>query len=1800
MRRRSACGQIDEAAFGALEPRLMLHAGLVISELMADNNSVLADSQGDYHDWIEIHNATDAGVDLDGWFLTDTAALLTRWEFPAVTIEANEYLVVFASGLDRRDPAAELHTNFNLDNDGEYLALVMPDGQSVAHQYSPQYPQQLVDYSYGVAETAIIADTLVAADGPVTTLVPGDDAMGLTWTQAAFNDETWSAGFGAVGYQIASATTTYADLIGADLEAEMFGQSASAYIRMPFDVADPTAFSAMTLRVQYDDGFAAYVNGQLVAEANAPASPAFDSPATGERPDEQAVVFEDFDVSAYRDALVVGPNVLAIHGLNASADDDDFLIAAELLVEVVVSGVAQYYTTPTPRAANVAGALGRVADTTFSVDRGFHDEPFSVVIATQTFGAEIRYTTDGSRPTATYGQVYGEPIAIETTTVLRAAAFLPGHIATDVDTQTYIFLEDVLEQTMPQGYPTTWGSWDADYDVDTDISDSAQYRARMLDGLTAIPTVSLALSADDMFGSVSGIYANPTRTGFSWERATSVELIEVDGREGFQVDAGIRVQGGASRTNSAKNSLSLRFRDIYGLGRLEYPLFDDSPVDRFDTLSLRAGYNNSWIHWSDVQRGQTQFLRDQWARDSLLAMGQVDAGAGIYVHLYINGLYWGLYNLTERPEASHYAEYWGGDDDEIDALNSGSAVDGSAGSWNSLQRQVAAAASGGISLSQYQQIAQKLDLVNLIDYMIVNHYGANQDWDSHNWRAAGGGADDVPWRIYSWDAERTLENPGSNRIGVNTSGKPSRLFHNLRQSPEFLILFADRLQKHFFNGGAMTPAATAERFLQRSREIDLAVIAESARWGDWRTGTAYTRDEYWITERERLLNQYFPVRSDPLLDQYRAADLYPDVEAAAYSVNAAPRHGGVIVSGDELTIDAPAGTIYYTLDGTDPRMPGGTVFPAAMVFDVDPILLTETTTVLARVLDGGEWSALLEATFHVDAATAETLAVTEVNYNPHDPTPAELAHDPDLNNDDFEFIELRNVSDRDLDLTGVRIVEGVVFDFSTAWVTELGPGELVVVVKDLAAFTLRYDKGRPLPVAGEYGDDSLANGGERVRILDGLGGVICDFTYDDEDAWPQRPDRMGASLEVIDVAGFRGDPHNWRASAEYGGSPGLPGSGPAGDVLINEVLTHTVLPDRDAIELHNTTPLPIDVGGWYLSDSSDNYRKFRIPDGTTIPAHGHVFFDEGDFNPSGGSGADDFALDSAHGDDVWLLEADGAGELTRFVDHVEFGAASNGESFGRWPDGSGGLYPMKATSLGQPNPGPRVGPVIITELHCRPGSDSELDDLEFIEIYNPTAETVDLTGWRLRKGVDFDFAPGAAIDPWGLLVVLSFDPADPGNAALLADFHAEYDVKPWVPLVGPYRGDPGADDPDRIQLQRPDDPPAEEPGFIPYLLEDEIDLDGASPLPAAAGGNGDSLHRLGPQRWGNDPASWAVAQPTPTTIPAGQVVLTDSSADPADAAVRFTTALSAFRGGVADSTLIRPAYADARQYVDITNTGSWPLTLFEIRIAAPDVTVDVPLTADAADDLVLQVGETQRFGLTYAPSLPTLQDATTQDFDLSAGLVILTSDTAAPAVDVRLRGESTFNSDINHDGVVNLGELGVLNVNFGKTSAAAGFDPTADINGDGMVNLADLGPLNAELGRQIASASAPQSSAAAPAPAAAAATPAAAAVDPPAATPALQDQGPAYCPYRAVTAPAPLVDRTTVAPESAVADTPTAAEPADRAGNSAEETLPVTVVATGETRLPAGESPTDAPPADACPAVLSDELDYASKLTAAP
>ena len=228
-------------------------AGVIINEFMAINNTTLQDEDGDFEDWIELWNQTGTDINLNGWYLTDDQGNLNKWAFPAVTITGGTYLIIFASNKDRAVPGNELHTDFKLSGGGEYLGLVMPDGQTVAFGFAPEYPPQQADISYGL-KLGVNTMELVSEPAICRAFVPTGN-IGTNWLGIGFDDSSWSNGFTGVGFDT---QPTYGPFISMDLDAVMRGINPSAYTRIPFVVTNVAQVVALTLHMRFDDGFAGH------------------------------------------------------------------------------------------------------------------------------------------------------------------------------------------------------------------------------------------------------------------------------------------------------------------------------------------------------------------------------------------------------------------------------------------------------------------------------------------------------------------------------------------------------------------------------------------------------------------------------------------------------------------------------------------------------------------------------------------------------------------------------------------------------------------------------------------------------------------------------------------------------------------------------------------------------------------------------------------------------------------------------------------------------------------------------------------------------------------------------------------------------------------------------------------------------------------------------------------------------------------------------------------------------------------------------------------------------------------------------------------------------------------------------------------------------------------------------------------------------------------------------------------------------------------------------------------------------
>ncbi len=1100
-------------------------APIVINEFLASNNTgtpadpvkgELLDEDGRSSDWIELYNQSDQTFNLEGCFLTDDISDLTKWQFPSVTINPGDFLVVFASGKNRAVAGTELHTNFELNATvGEYLGLIGPDGITIAHEYTPTYPTQLTDISYGLAQ---YATTLVPTGANISYHVPTAQDASLNWTSTSFTASAWDKATTALGFagtptesmdiggpaaagsfslsngvytvqgdgvdiwdtsdefhyvymplkgdgqmtarivnmtytnewakagvmiresldagarhamevvtisngicfqgrtntngstfnnqgvagaapywvriirtgntiagyyslngsnwtqqstvDIAMPQNVYIGLcltshsggvlctaqfdnvstggsVGGDLKDKMLGVNASLWTRIEFTVDDPGFYDSLTLRMKYEDGFVAYLNGTKVASRNASASPAWNATALSNRPFTDAAAFDDTNLLAFLSLLKPAPqtNVLAIHALNDSAADDEFILQPELII-ASNQILPQYFALPTPGSFNSSGVTDIVSNVWISHEHGFYNSDFQVTLSTETLGAEIRYTTDGSTPTITNGTVYTSPLWITETTTLRTVAVKPGYFDSAVETRTYIFVNDVKTQSPSgqapgPGWPNgSVNNQAINYGMDPDIVNNSQYSGQITTALLQIPSISIVTDLANLFNSSTGIYVNANQDGRSWERPASIELLNPDGSEGFQIDAGLRIRGGYSRSNgNPKHAFRLFFRSEYGKATLDYPLFGNEGTDSFKKMDLRTSQNYSWAFDGS---NQNTFVREVWSRDTEREMDQPTTRSRYY-HLYLNGQYWGLYQTQERTGADWAETYLGGNSDEYDVIKSKTGEIGmqpTDGNIDMFARFWDIASTGFNGTGNFWKLQclntdgtpnpayeKHLDLDNLIDEMIIEYYTGDRDGPGSLYT---GGCNNTivvanrnelnGWFWVQHDSEHSLgtgENDMVNQTyaqGTLQKFQCDWLHRQMVEDLDYRMFFADSVQKYLFNGGLLTAENSVARINNRANQINMAIIAESARWGDSKTGSPYTKAT-WETAVNGV-RSWISGRIPTLLGQFRGKNWFPAINAPTPNIQS-----GLVTPGAILYFTGTTGTTYYTTNGTDPRVP---------------------------------------------------------------------------------------------------------------------------------------------------------------------------------------------------------------------------------------------------------------------------------------------------------------------------------------------------------------------------------------------------------------------------------------------------------------------------------------------------------------------------------------------------------------------------------------------------------------------------------------------------------------------------------------------------------------------------------------------------------------------------------------------------------------------------------------------------------------------------------------------------------------
>jgi len=916
---------------------------------------------------------------------------------------------------------------------------------------------------------------------------------------------------------------------------------------------------------------------------------------------------------------------------------------------------------PSPGEANVGKYDGLVAEVSFSHDSDFFVSPFELTLHCETDEADIYYTLDGSDPFSSArgritGRRYAGPIAISKTSVVRAGGFRAGYKQSPEGMRNFVLMsENVLgfSSNLPIIVIDTAGK---------SINESQQTPALVSIVNTPRRARASVTKEPDYVGRAAINVRGKSSAGFA-KKQYHLETWDARDRDldvpllGLPAESDWVLQGPYSDKSLMRNALAYqwsndigryaprtRFVEIFlntsqdNLSMADYigvyVFMEKIKVgpNRVDIVGLDPDDVNEpeitggYIVKKDKTDGDDQFIRT--SRGHTLACqstGDVTDAQKEWILGYINKFESALYGRNFTDPVQGYANY----------IDTASFID------HHILVELTKNIDGfRISTFMFKDRGGKLSMGPIWDYNLsLGNANYLAGWLPSGWYYPQLGNDQYPW----W--RRLFEDPAFRRQYAD------RWFAFRQQQ-----FTEDRLLARIDEYALLLDEAQVRNF-------DRWRILGSYIWPNWFIADTFAQEIFWM--------------KDWLSDRLTWMDAQIGSEYAAPGPTFSPA-GGRVEAGTTLTLHANSGTIYYSLDGTDPSEGQGGRNRSVSAY-TGPLTLNQSTIIKARALANNKWSALGTGTFTV-GPVAESLRITEIMYHPVDPN--------------AEFVELTNIGQAPINLRWVQFTQGIKYSFPDL---ELQPHDFILVVRNVNAFMALY--GPDLPVAGQY-VGSLNNQGEILEMRDATDELLSTIHYRNQ--WFEITDGRGFSLTLRDP--YTNDPKAlsvpglWRASAHAGGSPGFDDIGDvleSDTVVINEVLANPALDQVDWVELYNTTDQVLDLGGWFLSDDIDKLTKYEIAPGVTIePGAYLVFAHDTHFGNANDPGThESFAL-SASGETIYLHSGQ-QGAITGYSEWARFGPSLLGESYGRQAidTTSSDFVTLAAPTPGSVNSAPKPEPI---------------------------------------------------------------------------------------------------------------------------------------------------------------------------------------------------------------------------------------------------------------------------------------------------------------------------------------------------------------------------------------------------------------------------------------------------------------------------------------------------------------------------
>jgi len=1050
--------------------------GIRINEISSSNTNVIQDLDGDYSDWIELFNNSSTPINLSNFYLSDNVDSLTKWQFPNIQLEADSLLLVFASGKDRKKTIQHWETIIREGDNCNYLV-------------------------------------------PFAT--PTDE-----WKLLSYNDAAWKTGPTGIGY-------------GDGDDNTIVSQTTSVYLRCKFSVEDTNQVGGLFLNIDFDDGFVAYLNGEEIARENlGPAgSPVFSNTLT--TTDHEAQLYDGnqpngYQISNKTNFLQNGENILAIEVHNVSTTSSDLTLIpflsigytytpnnsrgdldfldlqktklhtnfklsseGESLILINTSGEIEdsiftrkqisdislgrfpngsdnffFFNSPTPGIKNIDNGFADFLEPpVFSVERGFYPNPFFLDISNPNSSGAIRYTTDGSEPNE-YSTVYTNQLVVSGISVIRAKIVQVGFLPSKTETHSYFVNQE-----------------------------------------QRLPIISLSTNPEYFFDFDSGIYvkgpnaesANPhfgANFWQDWERPIHVELFENDKEFVLEIDLGVKIFGNWSRANPQK-SLAFYARKKYGYSEIEYQLFPNSDIDKYQNFVLR----NSGNDWN-----RSMF------RDALFGeiVAPLDVDRQLYrpVVVYLNGEYWGIHNLREKINEHFIKSHHNIPADDMNILeNNIQIVHGEKESFEEFYYSL-----NNLDMtteSAFEYVDSKIDVNEFIDYFLIQIFIDNQDWPGNNIKYWQQRSTDSKWRWILFDtdfgfgvytSEAYKQNTLAFALETNGPGWPNPPWSTLLLR-KFLLneKFKNLFISHYstYSNTIYSNNNISKIIDEFSQNIRYEILEHFEKWGgsysNWVNEIAGLRD--FALNRVGYLNAYF-ASGFGISGQFKLT-LDQNIE-----------QGSVAITDFAIENDSWEGTFFDNIPLIIKAMPKeGYTFS---YWEGDNNSSENPLTILTSE------NFNLSPVYLSSSVTAE-IVINEINYNSSD------TFNPE------DWIELYNPSSQTKDLSDWIFKDS---DSSHSFILPenilLEPNSYIVLCTDSILFTSNFPNVKNF--IGNLGF-ALSGGGEFIGLYDNSGILIDSLTYDDKSPWPTECDGDGPTLELKNHTLNNSHYSSWNASSGNG-TPG--------------------------------------------------------------------------------------------------------------------------------------------------------------------------------------------------------------------------------------------------------------------------------------------------------------------------------------------------------------------------------------------------------------------------------------------------------------------------------------------------------------------------------------------------------------------------------------------------------------------------------------------------------------------------------------